>query len=288
MAALLAWYRDHGRRLVIRETRDAYATWVGEVMSQQTQIARVGEALPAFLARFPDVPTLAAAGAADVIRAWGGLGYPRRAVALRDAARAMVERHGGRVPGTVTELEALPGIGPYTARAIAATAFGVPVTALDVNARRVIGRVLAGEPLPSLVPPGAQALADELAPTSDATDWNHALMDLGAIVCRPVPDCPACPLRRWCAGARAGVATPVARAARRPGTPFRATNRYVRGRVLALLREAPDGTWCALDPDLLAIAPERIERAVRELGAEGLIEHVARPGRPPRARLPRT
>src|SRR5690606_31212676 len=104
VAALLAWYREHGRTLVIRGSRDPYAIWVGAVMSQQTQIGRVGEALPAFLARFPGVSALARASTGDVIRAWGGLGYPRRAVALRDAARAMVERHEGRVPGTVGEL----------------------------------------------------------------------------------------------------------------------------------------------------------------------------------------
>lgn len=253
-------------------------------MSQQTQVARVGAALPAFLARFPDVPTLAAATSADVIRAWGGLGYPRRALALRDAARAMVERHGGRVPGTVAELESLPGVGPYTARAVAAAAFGEPVTALDVNARRVLGRLIGGTGLPSLPSRAAQARADGLAPATQAADWNHALMDLGATVCRPLPDCPACPLRRWCAFASDGR-TPTTTARRRPAAPFRATNRYVRGRVLGLLRDAPHGAWQELDPSVLAIAPERVERAVRELVADGLIELAEGPDQPPRARL---
>jgi A/G-specific adenine glycosylase len=241
-------------------------------MSQQTRIGRVGTALPEFLARFPDVASLAAASAADVVRAWGGLGYPRRALALRDAARVMVERHDGRLPRDVTELEALPGIGPYTARAVAATAFDVPVTALDVNARRVIGRVLGGAPLPGPVAPGVQAQADALAPTGSAADWNHALMDLGAQVCRVVPDCPACPIRRWCAYAAGARPHGTASRVRRAGTPFHATNRYVRGRVLALLREAPPGTWTTLDAGTFALGPERIDQAARELATDGLIE----------------
>jgi A/G-specific adenine glycosylase len=283
-AALLDWYAANGRRLVIRETRDAYAILLAEVMSQQTQIARVGESLPAFLARFPTIASLAAATTADVLRTWGGLGYPRRAVALRNAARELVAHHAGRVPEDVAALEALPGIGPYTARAVASTAFGVPVTALDVNARRVIGRVTTGTPLPALVRPADQARADALAPRDRAADWNHALMDLGASVCRPVPDCRACPVRRWCAyaagsrsetGPRRGPG-PRPRTgpapARAPRAPFRETNRYARGRVLAVLRDARPGTWTWLEAGVLSIGPERLVRATRELVREGLIE----------------
>jgi A/G-specific adenine glycosylase len=285
VVALLDWYATNGRRLVIRAARDPYAIWIGEVMSQQTRIGRVGESLPGFLARFPDVWALAGASAADVVRAWGGLGYPRRAIALRDAARLMVERHEGRVPSGVEQLEALPGIGPYTARAIASTAFGVPVTALDVNARRVVGRVLDGTALPALPSHAQQARADALAPTRSADDWNHALMDLGAAVCRPAPDCPACPVRRWCA--YASSPRPAVTRVRDQGaaTPFHATNRFVRGRVLALLRGAPAGGWVRLDPGTLAIEPERIGRAARELRADGLIELRDAPGTPLEARL---
>jgi A/G-specific adenine glycosylase len=283
-AALLDWYAANARRLVIRDTRDAYAILLGEVMSQQTQMARVGESLPAFLARFPTVAALAAATTGDVLRAWGGLGYPRRAVALRDAARELVARHAGRVPEDIAALEALPGIGPYTARAVASTAFGLPVTALDVNARRVIGRLTTGTPLPALVRPVDQARADALAPRERAADWNHALMDLGASVCRPVPGCRACPLRRWCAyatgsraetwplratGPRSGTGPMPVRASR---VPFHETNRYARGRVLALLRDALPGTWASLDAADLSIAPDRLARAIRELAGEGLIE----------------
>lgn len=277
MAAVLGWYAAHGRRLVIRGSQDAYAIWVGEVMSQQTQIARVSEALPAFLARFPDVAALSRATTADVVRAWGGLGYPRRALAMREAARSMMERHAGEVPRTVEELEALPGIGPYTARAIASTAFGLPVTALDVNARRVVGRVLDGVPLPAVASRVQQARADALAPADAAADWNHALMDLGAAVCRPAPACDGCPIRRWCAFAATPRRVEVERPPRRTATPFGATNRYARGRVLAVLRAAPTDAWATLDPELLGIATERIERAAEELAADGLIETTRGP-----------
>jgi A/G-specific adenine glycosylase len=270
--ALLDWYAEHGRQLVIRATRDPYPIWVGEVMSQQTRIGRVGTALPPFLDRFPSIPDLAAASTADVIRAWGGLGYPRRAVALRDAARVMVERHAGEVPRTIDELEALPGIGPYTARAVAATAFGIPVTALDVNARRVLGRALDGAPLPGPVSPRGLARADALAPVGRAAEWNHALMDLGASICGADPDCAACPIRRWCAYAMDG-SRPMMPARLTPAaTPFRETNRYVRGRVLAALRDSPAGAWVEIDPQVLSIAAARLERAVGELAAEGLVE----------------
>lgn len=296
VSALLAWYEEHGRSLTIRERRDAYPILVGEVMSQQTRIGRVGSALPAFLGRFPSVAALARASTADVVRAWGGLGYPRRAIALRDAARRMVERHDGTVPRTVAELEALPGIGPYTARAVAATAYGVPVTALDVNARRVIGRVLDGRLMPPAVRPADQARADSLAPADRAGDWNHALMDLGSSVCRPVPDCPGCPLRDGCTFAARPTSHPAEvrpdghprEPGRRPRPPFRDTNRYVRGRVMAVLRDAKPDAWTVLDPETLAIPPERVRQAARGLAVDGLIELVEGPSSRLEARLSST
>jgi A/G-specific adenine glycosylase len=186
-------------------------------------------------------------------------------------------------------LAAPPGIGPYTARAIASTAFGSPVTALDVNARRVVGRLLDGAALPVAPSPTTQARADAMAPARHADVWNHALMDLGAAVCRPVPDCGACPVRRWCAfaagGAHDATATP---GPRRPGAPFHATNRYVRGRVLAVLRDAPTGSWTVIDAETLALEPHRVEHALQGLADEGLVERRVRPGRPSEARLPTT
>ncbi len=288
VAALLAWYAEHRRPLAIRATRDAYPILVGEVMSHQTQIGRVGAALPAFLARFPSVAVLARASTADVIRAWGGLGYPRRALALRDAARLMVERHDGEVPRSVAELEALPGIGPYTARAVAATAYGVPVTALDVNARRVIGRVLDGRALPAGVGPVDRARADALAPPDRAADWNHALMDLGASVCRRAPACPACPVRSACSFAAGRVSATPDAPPRRHQPAFQDTDRYVRGRVLAVLREAPPDAWIVIHPEALALPAERVTRAAQGLADDGLIELREGPRPWLQARLPST
>ncbi len=274
---LLDWYAGHGRDLVIRRIRDPYAIWIAETMSQQTQIGRVGEALPAFLATFPDVAVLAHATVGEVLRAWGGLGYPRRALALRDAARLMVERFDGRVPPDVAALEALPGIGPYTARAVAATAFGVPVTALDVNARRVLGRVLGLSSGSATTGRVLQSVADALAPEGRAADWNHALMDLGATTCRPLPDHQSCPLRPWCASAAAeeerGVVVPAVPGRRkRSATRFGDSNRYVRGRILAVLRALPAGTWKQVDAAALSIEASRVERALAELHREQFIE----------------
>ena len=251
-------------------------------MSQQTQIGRVGEALPAFLARFPDVASLATATVGDVLRAWGALGYPRRALALREAAREMVARHDARVPPDVSALQRLPGVGPYTARAVASTAFGIPVTALDVNARRVLVRVLGRSDGAAPAGRAFQAVADALAPADHAADWNHALMDLGATVCRPAPHHAACPLATMCAWLRdhpsTGVDTPTGTKrgrARAHGTSvaFRDTNhQFVRGRVLANLRDAPPASWRSIDPEGLSVEPERLQRALAELHREGLIE----------------
>jgi len=160
--AVLAWFADHGRELDFRLDGhlDPWGVLVSEVMAQQTQISRVEERWPAFMAAFPTPAALAAASPADAIRAWRGLGYNRRALSLHRAAVA-IEAAGGVVPGNIAALMALPGVGPYTARAVAAIAFGRPVGAVDVNVRRVLGRILAGEPS-ALSPAAAQAAADAL------------------------------------------------------------------------------------------------------------------------------
>jgi len=198
-AALLAWFDRGGRALAFRAQRepDPWAVLVSEVMAQQTQVARVDGKWRAFMDRFPTPADLAAAPLGDVIRAWSGLGYNRRAVDLQRAARAIVES-GGAVPADVAALEALPGVGPYTARAVAAIAFGKAVGAVDVNVRRVLGRLTTGESAP--VPARAvQAAADALVDPGRPGDWTHALMDLGATVCRPGrPACDVCPIRAWC------------------------------------------------------------------------------------------
>ena len=161
--AILTWYGARGRTLPFRETTDPYAILVSEAMAQQTQAARAGEAWTRFMATFPTVQTLADAPPADVLRAWQGLGYNRRAINLQRAARVIVDEHHGQVPSDLRALEALPGVGPYTARAVAALAFGLPVGAVDTNVRRVLGRIVAGD-VGLLDVKSMQQVADEAVP----------------------------------------------------------------------------------------------------------------------------
>jgi A/G-specific adenine glycosylase len=290
--AILAWYAGVARPLAFRRTRDPYAILVSEAMAQQTQAARAAEHWERFMARFPTVDALAAASPADVLRAWAGLGYDRRALALWRTARVIVEEHGGRVPATVAQLVALPVVGPYTARAVAALAYGVPVGAVDTNVRRVLGRMRAGAP-DALSARELQVLADASVPADDPGGWTHALMDLGATVCKPrAPSCEACPARPWCIAAnrgRGGVATDLGHAGRahpRPTTPFPATNRWLRGRILDRLRAAPDGAWVVLDGPIGDHPAERVASAAAGLARDGVIELDATAPTEPRARLP--
>lgn len=289
-AAILAWYELNGRSLPFRSTRDPYAILVSEAMAQQTQAARAGEAWSRFMARFPTVETLADARPADVLRAWQGLGYNRRAFALWRAARVIVDEHRGRVPSDLAALEALPGVGPYTARAVAAIAFGMPVGALDTNVRRVLGRIVLGEPAP-IARPKLQHLADTAVPRDRAGEWTHAVMDVGALVCRPSrPDCQVCPARPWCRYAAVSaadgrsVATSPRRSRREP--PFPSTSRWLRGRILDRLRAAPDAAWVELDGPVGAHDDGAVRTAARALASEGLIELDGSDDRVLRARLP--
>ena len=262
--AILAWYAARARSLPFRGTTDPYAILVSEAMAQQTQAARAGEAWTGFMARFPTVEALASAPLADVLRAWQGLGYNRRALNLWRAAGQIVSEFGGEVPADLSALESLPGVGPYTARAVGAIAFGMPVGAVDTNVRRVLGRIVAGDAR-ALASAELQRVADAAVPAGRAGEWTHALMDIGATVCRPRrPDCEACPASTWCryaisaeVEARAAVAAstpPAGRASRSASTlsreaqaPFHTTSRWLRGRILDRLREASNGDWVALD-----------------------------------------
>ena len=272
--AILAWFADHGRRLAFRDTADPYAILVSEAMAQQTQAARAADHWMRFMRRFPTVAELAAASPADVQRAWQGLGYNRRALALWRAARVIEAEHGGRIPDTVEQLERLAGVGPYTARAVAAIAFGRPVGAVDVNIRRVIGRLITGGP--EGLPGGTlQAVADASVPPGTAREWTYALMDVGATVCRPrAPRCGDCPVRPWCRYALEAVSDAGAAKARtsRRSPPFPSTNRWLRGRILDRLRQTPDDRWVVLNEPIGTHDLERVLAAARALCAEGLIE----------------
>jgi A/G-specific adenine glycosylase len=278
-SAILAWYDALGRALPFRGSVDPYAILVSEVMAQQTQIARVSDHWAAFMAAFPTVESLAASSSADVLRAWRGLGYNRRALNLHRAARVIVAEHGGRVPPDLDALQRLPGVGPYTARAVATLAFGQAVGPVDTNVRRVLGR-LTGRDEREL-----QAIADRAVPAGRPGDWTHALMDLGAVVCRSArPRCDECPVKRWCRTVGA-AAVPRYRGRRAPGVAFPSTSRWLRGRVLDLLRALPDDGWWSVAGPIGAHPGPAVELAVNAMESEGLIERSVH--QPDRVRLSR-
>jgi A/G-specific adenine glycosylase len=209
---------------------------VSELMLQQTQVARVVPRWHAFLARWPTAPACAASSPDDVVREWAGLGYNRRALNLHRCAVAITNDHGGTLPDDRDSLLALPGVGPYTARAVQAFAFGRDVGVLDVNAARVIARALAGQ---SLAPADAQRRADAIVPPGDGWRWNEAVLDLGAQVCTArAPRCERCPISKRCVWRAAGGPDPAARRTPRP-PPFEGSDRQGRGRLLDALRAAP-------------------------------------------------
>jgi len=268
-AAVLDWYAANGRDLAFRRTRDPWAILVSEVIAQQTQAARAADAWTRFIAEFPTPGALAAVSPATVIRAWRGLGYNSRAVRLREAAVRIVEDHDGRVPDTLEELEALPGVGAYTARAVLTFAFDRPIAPLDTNVRRVLDRALG--PLPA-APRTGQAAADRLVPRTLPSAWAHALMDLGATICiAREPRCDACPIRSWCV-ARAARTDPWRGRAARASTPFAATTRWLRGRILDRLRDAVDEEWVSFDEAIGTHSHARVFAELERMSADGLLE----------------
>ena len=284
-SAVLGWYADHARPLAFRRTADPWSVLLSEVIAQQTQAARAAEAWTRLIAEFPTPAALAAVSPATAIRAWRGLGYNRRAVALRAAAIAIVDEHGGRVPDTFESLVRLPGIGPYTARAVLAIAFDRDVAALDTNIRRVVGRAMLGEPA-SVPSRGFQALADGFVPRGRAAMWTHALMDIGAAFCRKRdPRCGACPLATHCRYLAAGRPPEQPRAARPPAQPFPSTSRWLRGRILDRLRDAPDGAWVSIDAPIGAHDQATIDRVLAEMASQGMV--VLHPDLMHEAALPR-
>lgn len=271
-STVLGWYVDNARALAFRRTADPWSALLSEVIAQQTQAARAAEAWTRLIAQFPTPAALAAASPATAIRAWRGLGYNRRALALRAAAITIVVEHGGQVPDTFEDLLRLPGIGPYTARAVLAIAFDRNVAALDTNIRRVVGRAFLGDAaaMPSR---RIQELADGFVPRGEAAAWTHALMDVGARFCRKRdPRCDACPLAAHCRYLAAGRPPGPSTSTSRPSRPFSETNRWLRGRILDRLRDAPDTGWVSFNEPMGGHAVESVRDALEALAQEQLLE----------------
>jgi len=273
--AVLRWYAANGRHaLPWRLTRDPYAVLVSEVMLQQTQVERVIPYYAGWLQRWPGFPALASAPPAEVIRAWRGLGYNRRAVNLHRLAATVQREHGGLLPADPATLLALPGIGPYTAAAVRSFAGNERVAVLDTNIARLLARVVAGVATQREVPPRAvRTIAESLLPTSNARDHNLALMDFGAMVCTArAPRCQACPVAATCAWRAAGY--PPGAPATRPAVAFEDTARFARGRIIDALRAGP-ATVDVLASMLPAYHAGRIETYLAALERDALAVRTA-------------
>ncbi|WP_408897887.1 A/G-specific adenine glycosylase [Nocardioides sp. R1-1] len=273
VAPIVRWYDENARDLPWRRPEASpWSVLVSEFMLQQTPVARVLPVHEAWLARWPTPGALAAEPSGEAVRAWGRLGYPRRALRLHAAAVAITEEHAGEVPSTYDALLALPGVGDYTAAAVAAFAYGQRQVVLDTNVRRVLARTVSGVEFPPRSVNRAErelgaALLPEDAPT--AATWSVAVMELGALVCTADrPRCGHCPVVDACAWQRAGA--PAYDGPPRPVQTYAGTDRQCRGRLLAVLRDAPgavdkarlDATWDQ--------AGQR-ERALASLVADGLV-----------------
>jgi A/G-specific adenine glycosylase len=274
---LPAWFEGHGRDLPWRRSRDPWAILVAETMLQQTQVSRVVERWPRFLGRFPDPVDCARAPAAAVIDEWSGLGYNRRALNLHRAAQQVVAEHQGRLPDSLPALLALPGIGPYTARAVRVFAYGFDDGVVDTNVARIMARVSGGP----LGPMAVQSLADAGVPPGQGWAWNQALLDVGAGWCTArSPRCQTCPLIPVCAWARTGrpEPDPAVGSARVSGrqSRFAGSDRQGRGALVAALRQGP-----VLRVELAVVMGWPGDRARAELVAadvidDGLAHHSGR------------
>jgi A/G-specific adenine glycosylase len=273
---LLAWYAEHARDLPWRRA-DAtpWSVMVSEFMLQQTPVSRVLPVFEAWMHSWPSPATLAEEPPGAAVRAWGRLGYPRRALRLHAAATAIRDEHGGEVPGDYDALRKLPGIGDYTAAAVASFAFGRRHVVLDTNVRRVLGRALTGTQYPAkAVTPTDRALGASVLPDDArrASRWAVATMELGALVCTArSPACQRCPVRDRCAWRLAGY--PDHDGPPRRGQTYAGTDRQCRGRLLAVLRDSHDPVHRsrleqAWDDEL------QRERALDGLVADGLVEPV--------------
>ncbi len=270
---LLDWYDHKKRSLPWRGHPDPYAVWVSEIMLQQTRVEAVTPYFHRWMRRFPSIAALAAAPEQEVLSAWEGLGYYARARNLRRAAQAVVEQHGGQLPRDPQQLRELPGIGRYTAGAIASIAFGLDEPALDGNIRRVLSRVFNVEE-PADSPKGAARLwelADKNLPKGQAGDYNQALMDLGATICVPAnPRCPVCPVKGLCTARKLGIQNerPVLKAKKAGPHHVVAAAAIVRaGRVLLVQRPSQGllgGMWEFPNGRARGAPVSNVEKVLRE------------------------
>jgi A/G-specific adenine glycosylase len=272
---VLDWGAAHRRDLPWRRTRDPWYILVSEVMLQQTQVDRVVPHYEGFVAAFPTATACARATSADVVRRWSGLGYNRRALNLHRAAGEIVDRYAGQVPSDDSALRALPGIGPYTARAVRSFGFGHDVAAVDTNGVRVLARGVAGTRLTGTA---AFALGDRLVPRGGSWEFNQTMFDLGATVCTAArPDCPRCPLSRHCAWRRRGGDDPWrASSAARRQSAFAGSDRQGRGRLLEALRLGDVGAPAIADACGWPGDPVRAARVADALVGEGFARWTGR------------
>ena len=269
-SAVLAWFDEAARDLPWRTDPQPWRVMVSEFMLQQTPVARVLPVFDTWIERWPTPATLAAESPGEAVRAWGKLGYPRRALRLHASATAIVARHGGQVPSDLGDLRALPGVGDYTAAAIASFAFRQRHVVLDTNIRRVIARTMDGAefPLPS-ISSAERRLATALLPERDAHQWAAATMELGAVICTAKsPKCAICPVKQHCAWNAAG--RPAHDGPARRGQAYAGTDRQVRGRLLDVLRAA-DGPVAKEALDAAWDIAEQRERCLSSLLTDGLI-----------------
>jgi A/G-specific adenine glycosylase len=275
---VLAWYARNARDLPWRApTATPWSVLVSEIMLQQTPVARVLPAHGQWLARWPTPGALAAEPPAEAIRQWGRLGYPRRALRLHETATILTRRHGGTVPADYRALLALPGVGGYTAAAVASFAFGQRHAVLDTNVRRVLGRLIAGRPPSPGAPSAAERrLAESLLPGQPATAarWSVAVMELGALVCTAAgPRCGACPVARDCAWLAAGRPQEPAAGGGRRAQRYEGTDRQCRGRLLAVLRDG-DAPAHRARFDAVWADQTQLDRALDGLVADGLVDRM--------------
>ncbi len=273
----MRWYCANGRHaLPWRQTRDPYAILVSEVMLQQTQVERVLPYYEAWLARWPTLESLASASPAEVIRAWAGLGYNRRALNLLRAATTACDESGGRLPQDAARLQMLPGIGPYTAAAIVSFAAEQPIAVVETNIGRLIARAMFGRAALRDVQPSAIAsTAGAMLPRSGRAARHHnlALMDLGAILCKPrQPLCGGCPLASSCRWKAASY--PPSTSVARPAPRFESTARFARGRIVEMLRVLSPMNESELAAALPAHHAAKAAIYLDALEREGLIERI--------------